>query len=306
MVSLADGPRGPPGARPPGQHDEPAHLVLQLPDVPGRSTERRHDLGQHGQSRPAPRAARARRLSARDVVPTGAQRRQVAQDREPVEEVTEGAVRDHRLEVAVGRRDDPDVDLAHLVGAHLPDLALLQDPQQLLLHGRAHVPDLVQEQRAPVGLLEQATLGLVGTGEGTLHVPEELGLEQAVRQGGAVLGHEGAILAGSAAMDGPGHQLLARPGLPGHDDGELRIDDALELVEDRAHRVRGADDAGELLAPTLPAQLRPRDGQLPLTVTHLAPQLLVQPLHGQLRDLQSLVLVLERSTRRAFRIAIAA
>ena len=58
------------------------------------------------------------------------------------------------------------------------DLALLQDAQQLGLQRRRQLADLVEEQRAAVGLLERPTLPLGGAGERAALVAEELALEQ--------------------------------------------------------------------------------------------------------------------------------
>ena len=66
------------------------------------------------------------------------------------------------------------------------DLPLLQRAQQLDLHGRRGLPHLVEEERAAVGGLEEALLALPGVGEGALHVPEQLALEQGVGQRPAV------------------------------------------------------------------------------------------------------------------------
>ena len=96
--------------------------------------------------------------SARQVVEPIAQRRQVdREDVEPVVEVlAELALRDQRLEVAVGGRDDADVDLDRLGAADALELALLQHAQQLDLHLQRQVADLVEEQGAAVGELEAA------------------------------------------------------------------------------------------------------------------------------------------------------
>ena len=94
----------------------------------------------------------------RDVVGAVVQRRQVQpHDAEPVEQVlAEPAGADLVLEVAVGRRDDPDVDLLRLRAADAADLALLERAQQLRLEIERQLAELVEEQRAAVGLLEQA------------------------------------------------------------------------------------------------------------------------------------------------------
>ena len=81
------------------------------------------------------------------------------EDREPVEEVlAELALRDRPREVAVRGRDDAHVGLQHLRPAEPLELALLEDAQELRLHGRAHLAHLVEEERAAGGLLETARL----------------------------------------------------------------------------------------------------------------------------------------------------
>lgn len=63
------------------------------------------------------------------------------------------------LQVAVGRRHHANVDLAHALRAERPDLALLQYTHQLDLERRGGLADLVEEDRAAIGDLEQADPG---------------------------------------------------------------------------------------------------------------------------------------------------
>ena len=69
------------------------------------------------------------------------------------------------------------------VRAHGAHLAVLQHAQQLRLELGRHVADLVEEQRAAVGLHEEAPARRGGAGEGALHVAEQLALQQ--RRGAA-------------------------------------------------------------------------------------------------------------------------
>ena len=106
---------------------------------------------------------------------------------DPVEQVlAELAGGDHRGEIAVRRRDDADVDLARLGVADAVERALLEHAQHLDLQRRRHVADLVEEERAEVGDLEQP--GLVGdrAGERAALVAEQLGVEQVVVERRAV------------------------------------------------------------------------------------------------------------------------
>ena len=104
-------------------------------------------------------------------------------DVEPVVEVlAELARRLLRVEVAMRRRDHAHVDRNRLRRAHRPHLAFLQHAQQLHLQRQRHVADLVEEQRAAVGRLEQALVRLHGAGERAARVAEQLGLEQLARE----------------------------------------------------------------------------------------------------------------------------
>ena len=92
----------------------------------------------------------------RDVALALAQRRHVDEDdREPVVEVlAERALADLGQQILVRRRDDADVDVDRAVAADAGDPALLQRAEHLRLRVEAHVADLVEEERAAVGLLE--------------------------------------------------------------------------------------------------------------------------------------------------------
>src|SRR5207244_432487 len=63
--------------------------------------------------------------------------------------------RDRLLQVAVRRRDEPYVDADRLVAADARHLAVLDHAQQLRLQLVRHVADLVEEDGAAVGVLEE-------------------------------------------------------------------------------------------------------------------------------------------------------
>ena len=86
------------------------------------------------------------------------QRRQLDRDHvQPVVEVGAEAALGHLLlEIRVGRRHQPAVDLDRLRAADRDDLALLQRAQQLHLRRERHLADFVEEERAALGDLEQA------------------------------------------------------------------------------------------------------------------------------------------------------
>ena len=78
--------------------------------------------------------------------------------------------------------EDAHVDAERLVLADAADLAAFQEPQQLDLHGLGQLADLVEEQRAAVGHFEQPHAVLVGAGERSLAMAEQLALDQALGQ----------------------------------------------------------------------------------------------------------------------------
>ena len=88
--------------------------------------------------------------------------------------LAERAAVDLFAQVAVGRRDHADVDLVRAVAADALDLALLEHAQQLGLQRDVELADLVEEDRAAVGLLEAADVLRDGAGERALLVTEQL------------------------------------------------------------------------------------------------------------------------------------
>src|SRR5262249_26057000 len=126
----------------------------------------------------------------REVLLALAQRRQL--DRHHLEAEVEVLAKlplgDRRLQVAVRRRQQADVDLDWLVGADAVDLLVLQDTQQLRLQRQRHVANLVQEQRAAAGVLEAPFAHALGAREAAWLVAEQLVLQQALVEGGAVHG----------------------------------------------------------------------------------------------------------------------
>ncbi len=73
-----------------------------------------------------------------------------------VEVLAEALLGDRGEELLVRRRDDAHVDLDRLVLADAADLVLLDRAEELRLEGERRLRDLVEEERAAVGLLEEA------------------------------------------------------------------------------------------------------------------------------------------------------
>ena len=129
----------------------------------------------------------------------------------------EFVLRDHVREVAVGARDQAEIDRDRTIAAHALHGALLQHAQQLGLRVERHVADLVEEDGAAFGLLEAAPAALaVSAGEGAGLVAEQFGLYEVGGQGRRVDRHQCASRPARQAMQRPRHQLLAGPARTGH------------------------------------------------------------------------------------------
>src|SRR5262249_45825377 len=94
---------------------------------------------------------------------------------EPIEKILAGGCPGgFLLEVAVGRRDEANVDFDRLEAADALELALLDRAQQLDLHFDGDLADLVEEQSSVIGELEAAGLARRRAGERALLVAEQL------------------------------------------------------------------------------------------------------------------------------------
>ena len=196
----------------------------------------------------------------RDVFLALAQRRQAqADDVEAMEQVfAERAGLDPLLQVLVRGGDDAHVAAHRVVAADAIELAVGEHAQQARLQVERHVADLVEEERAAVGLLEAAAARGLRAGEGAALVAEQLGLEQVLRDRRGVDRDERAAGARAVLVQGVGDQLLAGARFA----GDQHRDDALAQPADGAehvlHRRRLAEDLRHLRGRRL--GLAPRAG----------------------------------------------
>src|SRR5690348_3965951 len=82
------------------------------------------------------------------------------------------------LKVAVRGGDHADIDLHAGGAAHGTYFLFLQDAEKLRLHLEREFTDLVEEDRAAVGGLEESFFRFVGAGECAPFVAEEFGFDQ--------------------------------------------------------------------------------------------------------------------------------
>src|SRR5207244_10262019 len=100
-----------------------------------------------------------------------------------------------------------------LAGADGPNRSVVEAPQQARRERQRQLPDLVEEQRALVGHLEQALLVLGGARERPTHVTEQLAFEQRLDNRRTVDRDEAAGPPCPLLVQRVGHELLSCPGL---------------------------------------------------------------------------------------------
>jgi GAF domain-containing protein len=184
-----------PGAR---MHDHgPLDEVLEFPHVsrPVVRHQASHGLGRDlggleavflGESLPEVLCEQ------RDVISAFAKRRDANREHvQPVEQVLAKLIAlDELSEVTIRGRDQPEVHRDRLASADPRDLSVLQHSQELDLYPLRHRADFVEEDGSALRFFEQPAFALHRAREGTLHVAEQLGLEQSLWQRRAVDRHE--------------------------------------------------------------------------------------------------------------------
>src|SRR5690606_24943019 len=139
------------------------------------------------------------------------------------------------LQVLVGRRDHAGIAADGLVPADAIEVAFGEHAQQARLHLRRHVADLVEEQRAAVGLLEASATLLLRPGERAALVAEQLGLEEVPRDRRHVERDEWLGRAGTVPVQRARDELLAGAGFTGDQHGARGLREAADRPEDLLH-----------------------------------------------------------------------
>ena len=152
-------------------------------------------------------------------------------------------------QVYVGGRNDADIGLLHLAGTHLDEFAALQDAQQLGLAGQRQLPDFIQEQGSPVGLLEIPFAGFDGAGERAFFVSEQLGIDGSFRNGPAVDGEILPVLAAAVLVDDLRDVFLAHAALARDKDRQVRGCDSHRRFQGTVQRRVVPDDVEFIFEP---------------------------------------------------------
>src|SRR5207244_1653474 len=105
-------------------------------------------------------------------------------------------------QVLVARGDEAQLDADVLASADPREGALLDEAQQLRLHGRGDVADFIEEQRAAGCALDVSGTRCDCTGECASLVAEEFAFEELLLQRAAVQRDEGCAIPRAVTVDG--------------------------------------------------------------------------------------------------------
>ncbi len=162
------------------------------------------------------------------------------------------------FQLLVRGRDHAHVDAHRDLPADAIELAFCEHAQQPRLQLRRHVADLVEKQRAAVGLLEAPAPQLIRAGERALLVAEQFRLQQIRSEGGRVECDERFRSARAVTMQRAGDELLAGARLASDQHGHARARQPADRAKHFLHRRRLAEHFGNALR--FQRGLRSRDG----------------------------------------------
>ncbi len=180
---------------------------------------------------------------ASQIVSPLAQRRHAQRDlgQAVKERLAEPSPRDLGLQIGVGGRQDPHVDLAGSTVSYAHELARLERPQHHGLDVRVGVDDLVEEQRAYVRRGEVTVLVRDCAAERTADVAEERARRERGRQRPHVHRLVRALRAVARAVDGTRDELLAGATLAPDEHPQPGLRHAVDLATELPHRVPVTD-----------------------------------------------------------------
>ena len=137
--------------------------------------------------------------------------------------------------------------------ADAPHLVAVERPQELRLRVERQVADLVEEERAALGVGERALAPRVRAGERAPLVAEQLALDELPRQRRHVEATKGRARRGPSCVKRARDELLAGPALAGDEHGQRVPSQPAHLVGEPAHGDRRPGDPGERLARAAPS-----------------------------------------------------
>ena len=126
----------------------------------------------------------------------------------------------HEVDIRCGY--DSDIGFKDLRGADTDEFAGLKHPQELGLGCKREFSDFIEEESAPVGLLEISATHLDGPGEGALFMSKKFRVDSAFRDGSAVDGEVLSCPPEAELVYYVGDILLSYSALSGDENGQVR------------------------------------------------------------------------------------
>ncbi len=229
---------------------EPLHRILQFPYIsrPFMSVQRIQNLSRQPGAVSAGGEPGQKSIQQQGDIflPLPQRREGDFDDVNPIKQILpELALADQPGKVLVGRADNPHIRFFGGGPSHRHVFAVLQNPEQLHLHGRIQFTQFIQKQRAPVGCIEIAGPILIGVRKAPFPMPEKFALEQGFRHRAAVDRDKRFLIAPAQPVDGPGRKFLAGAGIPVEDHMEIRCGRLCDQLVDRLHGRTSSDDLSE-------------------------------------------------------------
>ena len=110
--------------------------------------------------------------------------------REPIKKVfTEAFSGNQGPQILVGGGDDADIHFSAIQRPYALHFLVLKHAEEFSLNRKGHVTDLVQKQRAVMGVLEETRLIVCGPGKRSLHMAKHLALEKTLYYRRAIEDH---------------------------------------------------------------------------------------------------------------------
>src|SRR3989304_6522531 len=94
----------------------------------------------------------------------------------------------------IRRCNNPHVYRSLLFRTHFLNLALLEGPEDLDLHLKLHITNLIEEKSASIGELKASPLHVEGPGEGALLMAEQFAFQKVLGNSRAAHGNKGPAL----------------------------------------------------------------------------------------------------------------
>lgn len=145
------------------------------------------------------------------------------------------------FEVAVGRRDDADIDANGFAATDAFEHLAFKHAEEFGLDLQAHFAEFIQHQRTAVRKFEFAKLAFGGSGECTFLVTEQFAFQQGGSEGGAIDRNERSACPQAAIVDGASDEFFARTAFAANQNGCLGGGDALDLFPQSLHAIGATD-----------------------------------------------------------------